>query len=47
MQGVLVFTSLSAALTAGFHVVERTSDGYSVATNTAQGRQMALVRVRS
>jgi hypothetical protein len=47
MAGVLVFSSLSAALKAGFRVVDRNADGYTVATNTAQGLQMALVRVRS
>jgi hypothetical protein len=47
MAGVLVFTSLAAALKAGFRVVDRNDDGYTVATNTAQGQQMALVRVRS
>ena len=46
MPGILTFSSLNSALRAGFHVWDRTSDGYLVRTRTTGGWALALVRVR-
>jgi hypothetical protein len=46
MAGILTFPSIKEALHAGFHVYDRTEDGYLVRTRTAAGFAMALVVVR-
>jgi hypothetical protein len=46
MPGLLVFTTLRAALNAGYHVFDRTDNGYLVRTRTAAGWAMALVVLR-
>ena len=46
MAGILTFPTLKEALNAGFHVYDRTEDGYLVRTRTAGGFAMALVVVR-
>jgi hypothetical protein len=46
MQGILTFRTLADALRAGYHVYDRTSDGYLVRTKTPQGWAMALVPLR-
>jgi len=44
MQGVMTFTSLTAALRAGFQVYDKYKDGkILVRINTAQGWQQAIV----
>jgi hypothetical protein len=42
-----VFSSLTAALDAGFHVYDRTENGYLVRTRTTHGWVLALVDLRS
>jgi hypothetical protein len=44
MAGILEFKTLADALRAGFHVYDRTEQGYLVRTRTARGWAMALVR---
>jgi hypothetical protein len=46
MAGVLVFKTLADALRAGYHVYDRTEQGYLVRTRTAAGWAMALVSCR-
>jgi hypothetical protein len=41
-----VFSSLTAALHAGFHVYDRTENGYLVRTRTTHGWALALVDLR-
>ena len=41
------FPTLTAALRAGYHVYDRTQDGYLVRTRTATGWAIASVRVRA
>jgi hypothetical protein len=41
-----VFHSLQEALRLGYHVFERTHDGYVVRTRTARGWALALVSLR-
>jgi Ca2+-binding EF-hand superfamily protein len=43
MGGILVFTSVSEALRAGFQVYDRTSDGYLVRSRTSGGWAFAVV----
>jgi hypothetical protein len=45
MSGVLVFRSLAEAIRAGFHVYDRTRDGYLMRTRTARGWAFALARI--
>ena len=45
-QGVMVFSSLSAALSAGYAVCGRYDDGYLVRMRTQRGWVMALAAVR-
>lgn len=44
MQGIQVFHSLTEAQAHGFHVVERTRDGYLVRKLTPIGLALAIVR---
>lgn len=46
MSGLVVFTSLRAALNAGYHVYERTDRGYLARLRTAGGWALALVECR-
>jgi hypothetical protein len=46
MQGLLVFKSLAEAIRAGFHVYDRTGDGYLVRARTANGWAFALAKSR-
>ena len=46
MAGLMVFNSLTDALRAGFHIYDRTQDGYLVRTRTVQGWAMAVVNCR-
>jgi hypothetical protein len=43
MAGIMVFSSVSEALRAGFQVCDRTSNGYLVRTRTARGWALGLV----
>jgi hypothetical protein len=43
MAGLTIFKSLADALNAGYHVYDRTSDGYLVRTRTAGGWALAIV----
>jgi hypothetical protein len=43
MHGVQVFSNLSAALRAGYHVFDRSPEGYLVRTRTPRGWAFALV----
>jgi hypothetical protein len=43
MPGIQVFKTLADALRAGYHVYDRTTDGYLVRTRTTSGWAMALV----
>lgn len=45
MQGLMVFKSLDEALKAGYHVYDRTTEGYLVRISTAMGWAIALVRL--
>jgi hypothetical protein len=47
MAGIVVFSSVSEALRAGFQIYDRTSSGYLVRTRTARGWALALVHVVS
>jgi hypothetical protein len=40
---MLTFSTLKAAIDAGFHVVERTPEGYTVRQRTAGGYALAFV----
>ncbi len=44
MAGILTFDSLTAALRAGYHVYDRTPEGYVVRTRLERGWALALVR---
>ena len=44
MPGLVVFPSVAAALSAGYQIFDRTSEGYLVRTKTARGWALALVR---
>ena len=46
MAGITVFKTLAEALRAGFHVYDRTENGYIVRVRTSMGYQMALVKLR-
>jgi hypothetical protein len=43
MAGIMVFTSLTEALRAGFEVYDRTATGYLVRTRTLRGWALAVV----
>lgn len=43
MQGMMVFSTLVAALNAGFSVYERTAYGYLMRTRTDHGFALAMV----
>lgn len=43
MAGLLVFKSLADAVRAGFHVYEKTAQGYIVRTRTQAGWALAVV----
>jgi hypothetical protein len=47
MAGIMVFSSVSEALRAGFQVYDRTSYGYLVRTRTERGWALAVVHVIS
>jgi hypothetical protein len=46
MQGMTIFSSLADALRYGYHVYDRTAEGYLVRTRTAGGFALALVVVK-
>jgi hypothetical protein len=46
MAGIMVFTSVAAAIRAGFQIIDRTSDGYLARTRTSNGWAMALVTAK-
>jgi hypothetical protein len=46
MTGIMTFTTLQAAINAGFQVYDRTQDGYLVRTRTAAGWALAIVVLR-
>ena len=46
MSGITTFTTLQAAISAGFQVYDRTLDGYLVRTRTSGGWALALVVLR-
>jgi hypothetical protein len=46
MYGLTRFDSLTEALRAGFHVYDRTSQGYLVRTRTTAGWALAVVEPR-
>ncbi len=43
MNGLMVFSSVTEALRAGYQVYDRTRDGYIVRIQTSRGWAMALV----
>lgn len=43
MAGLLVFKSLADAVRAGFHVYDKTAQGYIVRTRTQAGWELAVV----
>ena len=43
MAGIVSFGSLESAIRAGYHVVDRTQDGFLVAKETPYGKAMAVV----
>jgi hypothetical protein len=45
MAGIMVFSSVSEALRAGFQVYDRTSGGYLIRTRTVRGWALAVVDV--
>ena len=46
MAGIMVFTTLAAAIRAGYQVYDRIPGGYLVRMRTARGWAMALVDLR-
>jgi hypothetical protein len=46
MNGLMVFSTLAAAINAGFMVYDRTSTGYLVRTRTQHGYALAIVDLR-
>jgi hypothetical protein len=46
MQGMMVFQTLSQAISAGFSVYDRMPNGYLVRTRLAGGWALALVELR-
>ena len=47
MAGIVIFTSLAAAIQAGYQVYDRTSTGYIVRLRTPAGWAMALVTLQN
>ncbi len=45
MPALITFTSLADALLAGYQVVSRNAEGYTVRTRTRSGWGLALVRL--
>jgi hypothetical protein len=45
MAGIMVFTSVSEALRAGFQIYDRTSYGYLLRTRTSRGWALAVVHL--
>jgi hypothetical protein len=43
MQGIMTFNSISSALRAGYHVYDRTEEGFVVRIKTQAGWGLALV----
>jgi hypothetical protein len=46
MAGMMVFSTLGAALRAGYHVFDRIPEGYLVRTRTTKGYALAIVDCR-
>jgi hypothetical protein len=46
MAGIVVFSSVRAALNAGFEIYDHNAEGYLARIRTAAGWALALVRVR-
>ena len=46
MTGLMVFSSVTEALRAGYQIYDRTADGYIVRIQTARGWAMALVNCK-
>ena len=46
MSGLMIFSSVTEALRAGYHVYDRTADGYLVRIQTRNGWAMALVNCK-
>lgn len=46
MAGIVVFPSVSAALSAGFEIYDKMPDGFLARIRTAAGWAFALVKVR-
>ena len=46
MKGMMVFSTLAAAINAGFTVYDRTATGYLVRTQTTHGYALAIVDLR-
>ena len=47
MQAILTFQSVGQALRAGYHIYDRTSDGYLVRARTPRGWALAMVLLRN
>lgn len=47
MQGLTIFPTLIAAIRAGYHVYDRTPNGYLMRTRTTSGWALALVEPKS
>jgi len=44
MQGIMIFKSISEALSSGFQYFDRTKDGYLVRKMTSRGWALAIAR---
>jgi hypothetical protein len=47
MNGLMVFSTLTAAIAAGFSVYDRNANGYLVRLRTSRGYALAVVDLRS
>ena len=47
MTGLTVFTSLNAALRAGYHIYDRSATGYVVRIRTSRGFALAIVDLKN
>jgi len=45
-MGIVVFSSLAEAVSAGYHLCDRTADGFLVRMRTSAGWALAIVRTR-